>query len=284
MKQGSERAIHTLAGLRVEKISVRTGDTVEKGDVLFTLDMGDLEEIIAAKELEAAKLEYQIADLLKNRQLAAEEKQRQRERAGEDYDSAVEAAGRGMGRAEAAWQEADGKLQNHLADGVDMTPAEGRESARREYEDWLKRGSELEATVSGNIADVAERERRLEEMQGSASPEEIARANGELEEAKEKLRASQTAYEEYGKHPMKEPDFTSEDAAKKAWETEKSSLEGNLRSFRERRAYGMPGGTGRMHRHSRRRTVRLRFTVCSFRRWKRRLKSTAAFTAAADRW
>ncbi len=229
VKQGSERAIHTLPGLRVEKISVRTGDTVEKGDVLFTLDMGDLEEIIAAKELEAAKLEYQIADLLKNRQLAAEEKQRRQERAGEDYDTAVDAAGRGLGRAEAAWQEADGKLQNHLADGVDMTPAEGRESARREYEDWLKRGSELEATVSGNIADVAERERRLEEMQGSASPEEIARANGELEAAKEKLRASQTAYEEYGKHPMKEPDFTSEDAAKKAWETEKNSLEENLR-------------------------------------------------------
>lgn len=229
VKQGSERAVHTLAGLRVERISVRTGDTVEKGDVLFTLDMGDLEEIIAAKELEAAKLEYQIADLQKNRQLAAEEKQRQRERAGEDYDTAVDAAGRGTGRADAAWQEADGKLQKHLEDGVSLTSAEDRERVRREYEDWLKRGSELEATVSGNVADVAQRERQLEEMQGSATPEEIARANGELEAAKERLRAAQAAYAEYGKHPMEEPDFTSEDAAKKAWETEKNGLEGNLR-------------------------------------------------------
>ena len=92
IKQGSDRAIHTLAGLRVEQIRVRAGDEVEKGEVLFTLDKEDLAEIIGQKELEAAKLEYQIGDLQRNRQLDAEEKSRQQERAGEDYVTAAEAA------------------------------------------------------------------------------------------------------------------------------------------------------------------------------------------------
>lgn len=150
VRQGSERAIHTLAGLRVEQIGVRAGDVVEKGEVLFTLDMEDLAEVIEEKELEIAKLEYQVSDLQKNRQLTVQEKERQRERTGEDYDTAVDAADRGVNRADAALQEADEKLQKHLEDGVSVTSQEGRENAVREYEEWLKRGRELEATVSGN--------------------------------------------------------------------------------------------------------------------------------------
>ncbi len=88
IKQGSDRAVHTAAGLRVEQISVRVGDAVEKGDLLFTLDTEDLAEIIEKKELEAAKMEYQISDLQKNRRLAEEEKQRQEERTGEDLEIA----------------------------------------------------------------------------------------------------------------------------------------------------------------------------------------------------
>lgn len=229
VKQGSERAIHTLAGLRVEKISVRAGDTVEKGEVLFTLDQEDLAELIETKELEAAKLEYQIADLQKNRQLAAQEKDRQRERAGEDYETAVNAAGREAGRADEALQEAEQKLRRHLEDGVDVTSPEGRERAVQEYENWVKYGNELEATVSGNRVSVAEKEKRLAALQGNGSQQEIASAQKELETAKEDLQTAQAAYEKYQQNPMQKPDFTSEDAAKKAWETEKSSLEGGVR-------------------------------------------------------
>ncbi len=229
VKQGSERAIHTLAGLRVEKISVRAGDAVEKGDVLFTLDQEDLEELIAGRELEAAKLEYQIADLQKNRQLSAQEKDRQRERAGEDYETAVDAAGRGVSRADTALQEANQKLDKHLEDGADVTSPEGRERARQEYENWVKHGDELEATVSGNRVSVAEKEKRLAALQDGGSPQEIAGAQEELEAAKENLQAAQAAYEKYQQNPMQKPDFTAEDAVKKAWEAEKSSLESGVR-------------------------------------------------------
>lgn len=229
IKQGSDKAVHTLAGLRVEGISVRVGDVVEKGDLLFTLDLEDLAEIIEKKELEAAKLECQISDLQKNRQLSAKEKERQRERAGEDYETAVDAAGRGIGRADAALQDADAKLQKHLEDGVDITSQEGREAASREYEEWKQRGRELEATVSGNWASMQEKEERLSSLQENGSEEEKEAAQKELEAARDGWQKAQAAYDRYQENPMAEPDFSAEDAAKKAWEAERDALEGNVR-------------------------------------------------------
>lgn len=230
IKQGSDRAIHTLAGLRVEQISVRAGDEVEKGEVLFTLDKEDLAEIIEQKELEAARLEYQISDLQKNRQLETEEKNRQRARAGEDYETAEEAARRGVSRADETLQDADQKLNRHLEDGVSVTSEEERERAAREYDAWVRQAEELENTVSGNRVSVAEKEKRLAELQESGSGEEIEKAREELKAAREKLLSSQEAYEKYQENPMQKPDFTSEDAAKKAWETEKESLEDGVKS------------------------------------------------------
>jgi len=229
IKQGSDRAVHTAAGLRVEQISVRVGDAVEKGDLLFTLDTEDLAEIIEKKELEAAKMEYQISDLQKNRRLAEEEKQRQEERTGEDLEIAEEAAERGFDRADAAWQEADRHLQNHLEDKVSVTSGEGRESAYREYEEWVQKGKNLEATVSGNLARKEEKEAALAALQEAGSAEEIARAREELEKAEEELRNVRAEYEKYSSHPMQEPDFSAEDAAEKAWEDQKDSLEGSVR-------------------------------------------------------
>ncbi len=229
IRQGSDRAVHTLAGLRVEQISVRVGDTVEKGDLLFVLDTEDLADVIEQKELEAAKMEYQISDLQKNRRLAEEEKRRQEERAEEDLETAADAAGRGISRADTAWQEADRKLQSHLEDGVPVTSQEGRESAYREYEEWVQMGKDLEATVSGNQARKEEKEAALAALQESGSAEEIAKAQEELEKVREELRSVQAEYETYSSHPMQEPDFSAEDTAKKAWEAEKHSLEGSVR-------------------------------------------------------
>lgn len=229
IKQGGERAAHTLAGLRVERINVRVGDAVEKGDILFTLDTEDLAELIEEKELEAAKMECQIGDLQKNRRLAAEEKERQEERAGEDLGTATEAAGRSVGRADTALQEADRKLQRHLEEGVPVTSQEERENAYREYREWVKKGKELEATVSGNLARKAEKEDALAALQGSGSEQELSKAQEELAKAQAELRSAQADYEAYRNNPVQEPDFSAEEAAKKAWEAEKESLEGNAR-------------------------------------------------------
>ena len=60
----------------MQKICVRAGDEVEEGSELFWLDKDDLEEVIEAKKLEAAKLEYQITDLKENRALDEIERQK----------------------------------------------------------------------------------------------------------------------------------------------------------------------------------------------------------------
>ena len=49
VEAGSRNAVTALSGLRVESLLVRQGDKVEEGDLLFTVDLKDLEEIISEK-------------------------------------------------------------------------------------------------------------------------------------------------------------------------------------------------------------------------------------------
>ena len=88
----------------------------------------------------------------------------------------------------------------------------------------------MEATVSGNQISVSEKEKYLEEMKGQGNEAEIQKAEAELKEAKDRLAASQSNYENYKANPKQQPDFTGEDSAKKAWENEKEALQKNVQS------------------------------------------------------
>ena len=83
---GSKIPVTALSGLRVEKLMVQAGDLVEEGDVLFTVDLEDLEEIIKEKQSQISKLKLQIDTLKYNEELAKERKALEEERAREDYD------------------------------------------------------------------------------------------------------------------------------------------------------------------------------------------------------
>lgn len=83
---GSKIPVTVLSGLRVEKLMVQAGDLVEEGDVLFTVDLEDLEEIIKEKQSQISKLKLQIDTLKYNEELAKERKALEEERAREDYD------------------------------------------------------------------------------------------------------------------------------------------------------------------------------------------------------
>ncbi len=84
IKPAKELALHARAGLRVSEIFVTAGDRVEEGQLLFTLDTAYMQGILGEKELEAKKLELQIATMQGNLELAGEEKTRQMQRALED--------------------------------------------------------------------------------------------------------------------------------------------------------------------------------------------------------
>lgn len=230
IKQGSDVAIHTMEGIRVEKIFVKPGDTVEKDSPLFQLDKEDLEEIIEKKKLEIAKMEYEISDLQKNKSLLEAEKQKDIERAKEDYSGAENKADTTLDRADKALNQADSKLKNHINNGAGVTSDSDKQKAYDSYNKWLKQGEELTSTVSGNQISITENEKKVTEAEKQGNQEEINAAKAALEEAKNKLKEAQKALTQHNQNAVTKPDFDSEDMKKQAWEENKESLENNLKS------------------------------------------------------
>ena len=241
VKQGSDEAVHTLPGMRVIKICVRVGDEVEEGSELFWLDTDDLGELIEEKKLEAAKLEYQIEDLKENRALEGIEKQKEISRAREDLEVTADKADTALERADEALDQAGEKLNRLDGKKPSATSDGDRKKANEEYEQWVKQGEQLAATVSGNQVSVAEKEKHLEKVKGEGNAEEIKKAEEELKAAAEALEAAEDRYENYQSNPKSRPDFSDEDSARKAWESEKEILEDNVRNAQYGREDALTG-------------------------------------------
>ncbi len=241
VKQGSDVAVHTLPGMRVMKICVRVGDEVEEGSELFWLDTDDLGELIEEKKLEAAKLEYQIEDLKENRALEGIEKQKEISRAREDLEVTADKADTALERADEALDQAGEKLNRLDGKKPSATSDGDRKKANEEYEQWVKQGEQLAATVSGNQVSVAEKEKHLEKVKGEGNVEEIKKAEEELKAAAEALEAAEDRYENYQSNPKSRPDFSDEDSARKAWESEKEILEDNVRNAQYGREDALTG-------------------------------------------
>lgn len=129
VKPSRELAANIDAGLRVKEVFVSIGDEVEEGQLLFTLDTEYIEELIAQKELEANKLELQIATLESNQKIAGLEKDREMERAGEDAIAAFAEANKQLERA----QEDEAIARYELDQYVEDTPEDDSEEA---WEIW----------------------------------------------------------------------------------------------------------------------------------------------------
>ena len=87
VEAGGKQAVIALGGVRVKEISAHVGDRVEEGDLLFTVDLEDLEEIMKESRTEIARVQLQIDTILSNEELARQQKALQEERAREDYDT-----------------------------------------------------------------------------------------------------------------------------------------------------------------------------------------------------
>lgn len=148
VKPGRELAYTVTAGLRVREVMVAVGDSVEEGQVLFTLDMDYLEQEIAEKELETGKLELQLATLQHNQELLDEEKNREMQRAGEDAVRALAEAQTALQRAKEDEEDAKRQLKSFEAD----TPESDDEEV---WKAWAKERKALQDAVT---AAVRERE------------------------------------------------------------------------------------------------------------------------------
>lgn len=111
--EGSSQAVMELAGLRVGSVRVQTGDHVEKGDVLFQIDMEDLNALIGEQQTEIDKLSLQIAAIEENKALAQQKKELEAARARADYDKTAQEKNTDVGRALQAYVEAEEALEEH---------------------------------------------------------------------------------------------------------------------------------------------------------------------------
>lgn len=116
VKPKRELAVNAPAGLRVQEVFVVPGDRVEAGQALFSLDADFIRSQAADKELELRKLELQIVTLEHNLQLAALEKNREMQRAGEDALDAARKAQKELDRAREDEKEARRELGEHGAE------------------------------------------------------------------------------------------------------------------------------------------------------------------------
>lgn len=113
---GDKNPVTALAGLRIDKVMVQVGDRVEEGDVLFTIDMEDLEAIMDEKQTQIAKLQLQIDTILQNEELARQKKALEEERARADYDAQAQYQDTLVGRAAEEINQAETDIEDHAGD------------------------------------------------------------------------------------------------------------------------------------------------------------------------
>ncbi len=168
VEAGSKLPVTVLGGLRVVEVFVQTGDRVEEGALLFTVDLEDMKEIMAEQELASRKIRLQIDTILHNRELAEEKKALEEARAREDYDALARYQDTLVGRAAENVVKAE--------EALDELQAENREHE----DDWEKEDGERkteEEIEAERKAREEEEERLKQEVQAAAYAEADARWN-----------------------------------------------------------------------------------------------------------
>lgn len=85
VRQGRELALSIEPGIRVSEILVMEGDSVTAGQPLFSLDLDHVRELMAQNEQEINRQRLSLATLQHNTELAAEQKNEEMLRAGQDF-------------------------------------------------------------------------------------------------------------------------------------------------------------------------------------------------------
>ena len=106
VEAGKEVAVYTESGQRVKEICVQEGQMVEEGELLFTIDMEELEEQILAAQQEMEKARLQNQDAQNAKDLEQRNRATAQNRAADDYNQAVSEGDSSVAQAKAAWDSA----------------------------------------------------------------------------------------------------------------------------------------------------------------------------------
>lgn len=119
---GGEFAVNTTPGIRVSSLKVQEGDFVQEDDLLFCVDLEDLDSMISEKERQLKKLKYQLTDLLANQTLASQKKEADIAWVKADYDKTDRETKETVERMEKALEDAEDALEEYLeTDAPDQT-------------------------------------------------------------------------------------------------------------------------------------------------------------------
>ncbi len=128
VQAGKETAVYTESGQRVKEICVQEGKSVKAGDVLFLIDMEELEEQILAAQQELEKTKLQNQDLQNAKSFEQSNQSMARQRAQEDYNQAVTQGDSLVAEAKKAWDDAEWALQQFLSSTPKPEPEGGGDS------------------------------------------------------------------------------------------------------------------------------------------------------------
>lgn len=195
VEAGAKLPVTVLSGLRVEALLVHMGDKVEEGDVLFTVDLDDLSQIIADQELSVAKTQLQIDTIVHNKELAQNQKALEEARAREDYDALARYQDTLVGRAAEDVVQAEKALEE-LPD-VSKGGSEEEERLKRE----LQAAAYAEADAKWNRENtMKDAGRKVEDvLQEDNADATLAVYRTELAAMQEKIAAYQEVLDKEGK-------------------------------------------------------------------------------------
>ena len=131
---GDKNPIAALSGLRVEKLMVQAGDRIEAGDVIFTVDMDDLDGMLEEKRTAISKLQAQIDTILQNEELARQQKELEEQRAREDYDALAQRQNTLVGRAAEEYSKIEDEIDKQRNEEIERRRKEAEEKRKAERE------------------------------------------------------------------------------------------------------------------------------------------------------
>lgn len=131
-----EQAVYAAADVLVAEVSVKQGQNVSRGDVLARLDSDSLRDKTDSLSSEIEMMRLQNMELAAAKQKEAQDKNRAKTRAGEDYESTVAEGRRKMEEAKENVKTAKARVK------------EAKKQAKKQSEnDYKKKQEELQAAV-----------------------------------------------------------------------------------------------------------------------------------------
>lgn len=196
VEAGAKLPVAVLSGLRVEELAVHTGDKVEEGQVLFTVDLEDLKQIIDEQELAAAKTQLQIDTIVHNKELAQNQKALEEARAREDYDALARYQDTLVGRAAEEVVQAEKALEE-LPDESKGNGSAEEELLKRQLQAAAYAEADAKWNRDNTIKDAG---RRVEDiLQEENADATLAVYRTELTAVQEKIAAYRALLDQEGK-------------------------------------------------------------------------------------